>query len=70
MVYKVNKWQPSGNKLPHTLSWGGWNQLKSLYNGYYAQSSLYSVTVVLAFCSLAVSISVAMVLWWQYFHAK
>jgi hypothetical protein len=70
MVYRVNQRQPSSARLPHSLSWGGWNRLKQTYKTHYPQSSLYSTTVLLAYCCLVTAVSAAGVLWWQYFHAK
>lgn len=70
MIYKVNRGLSCSEKLPHTLYWGGWKQLKQLYKGSYPRSSLYSVTLVLAACCLTIAIVAAGILWWQYLTAK
>lgn len=70
MIYKVNRGLSYNEKLPHTLYYGGWKQLRKLYKSSYPRSSLYCVTLVLAACCLTVAIVAAGILWWQYVTVK
>jgi hypothetical protein len=70
MIHKVNAQLSDTEKIPHSLYWGRWNQLRALSRNYYPRSSLYSVVVTLAVIGLVFAACAAGLLWWQFAVGK
>lgn len=70
MIYRVNRGLPTDDRIPHSLYFGGWNQLRDLHRGFYPRSSLWTVTMTLAISCLTFALAAASVLVWQFAAGK
>jgi len=70
MIFRVNARLTDGDRIPHSLYWGKWSQLRDSYGSYYPRSSLYSVVVMLTVIGLLFAACAAGLLWWQFAVGK
>lgn len=68
MIFKVNRALPYEDRIPHSVYWrrGGWNELKTRYEGFYPGSHLYSVTLSLTILFFCAAVALSAIIWWQY----
>jgi hypothetical protein len=70
MLFRVNKLLPPDRRLPHSLSWGDWNRLKTEYKGFYPRSIVYQLTLSSAAIIVILAIAMFAFRFWEYANAK
>jgi len=64
LVFRVNKHLASGEKFPHSLSFGQRDQLRDLYTSLYPRSPLYDFTSISAIALILLALAfVAFRIW-------
>ena len=57
MVFRVNKFMPPGEKIPHSMDFGKGNRLAAEYKALYPRSILYQLTLVCAVSVFALALA-------------
>jgi hypothetical protein len=70
MLFRVNSQLPPDRRLPHSLSWGDWNRLKTEYKGFYPKSIVYGLTLISAYLILILAIAMLGFRFWEYANGK
>ena len=66
MIFVVNKHLSPEQRIPHSLHWGGWNQLKQVYGRMYPNSVFYSFVEKSTWALFASAAAFCVLRAWEY----
>ena len=70
MLLRVNRQLPPDRKLPHSLTWRGWNRLAKEYKSLYPKSSLYQLALSFAVTALILAVVLLALRFWEYLGGR
>ena len=68
MIFAVNKRLTASEKIPHSLFWGRWNQVRDDYKRLYPTSSVYQLSLVCAATAATIALAFVALRVWEYTH--
>lgn len=66
MIFRVNRHLPTGDRIPHSLYWGGWKRLAREYRGFYPRSLVYQLSLICTVTCLIFAVGFAGFQIWEY----